>query len=186
MHHDDAHADATLRNWFASLEADVPEDFADSVISRIERDDAAATRAALARRGGGPRMGFCLVSALAAAVVAALVGRGLLGGEAAAPPGAPSPVVAWASDPTLTELREQAVATLRAQCTPCHDGTHPEAVAAAVKVLDVSDPHWYAAMSEHDLDVAAASVDDDARSQFGAYVSAELAARRRGAIDLGI
>lgn len=180
VHDHEAHADAALRDWFAELEADVPPDFADRVVARIDREDAVAMHPMTARRPhrrSPGRWGVLAAATMAAAALAVLVGGGLR--RSTDDTTGASPATAIADEAALASLRDEALATLQTRCTPCHEGTHPEAVAAAIEVFDVDDPRWYAGMTERELDLAVRTIGDDARDRFGAFVATELAMRRQ-------
>jgi hypothetical protein len=198
----DAHSRAALLRWIDTLDADAPSGFADGVLARMEQQ-ARGARLALAadepllpafvevptaapsRRRSLRRWLTIGASVLAAAALVLLIARNL---RAEAEHGERTDRLAALELPpsaSLLELRAAALATLQAECTPCHSGTSSDAVTGALEVFDVEDPRWYLSMSERQLGVAIRRIDGAVetaeREGFRAYVDAEIAHRRSSA-----
>jgi hypothetical protein len=183
----DAHSRAALLHWIDSLDAEAPSGFADGVLARM-RDAPAAALAddapAATRRRSRKRWLATGAAVLAAAALVLFIGRSL---RASAEAGERAERLALEvpASASLLELRSAALATLQAQCTPCHSSTSGEAVRGALEVFDVEDPRWYLSMSERQLGVAMrrldGAVETAEREGFRAYVDGEIAHRRASA-----
>lgn len=201
----DAHSRAALLRWIDTLDAEAPSGFADGVLAQLQ-GQARAPRLALAadepllpafvavpttapsRRRSLRRWLTIGASVLAAAALVLLIARNL---RAQAEEGERAErLVALELPPSasLLEMRAAALATLQAECTPCHSGASTEAVPGALEVFDVEDPRWYLSMSERQLGVAMRRIDGAVetaeREGFRAYVDGEIAHRRASASAL--
>lgn len=187
---------AALHAWADA--GDVPDDFADRVVARLrcQRDDPPSTHArgqeaaAVASRTGAEarvvrRVG--VVAALAAAAAVMLMVRVLpraseVADDPAARPASPSErALAMASEPSESQRLGAAAADVLAEhCRPCHDSTDPEAKPEALAVFDVTEPRWWAVMSDAQLEDASMRVQqlgaatDDERRTMDAFVRARL------------
>jgi mono/diheme cytochrome c family protein len=93
--------------------------------------------------------------------------------------GSPAPS---SSSRSLTQLRDQARQVLEVSCGRCHDGTRPNAKPAALKIFDLHEQEWAAAMSNEQMHHMSSRfegfgmpIPDRARVQ--AYIDAEIARR---------
>jgi hypothetical protein len=96
--------------------------------------------------------------------------------------GSPAPGPASSRSRSLTQLRDQARQVLQGSCGRCHDGTRPTAKPAALRIFDLQQREWAAAMSNEQMNHMSSRfegfgmpIPDRARVQ--AYIDAEIARR---------
>lgn len=150
-----------LRGW---AEPDVPDDFADGVLSRwLDGDDEVDAAAAIearrlvdarrerARRNAGRfQTGFWIgMTAVAAAVVLAL---GLVRLQSQHEQALQQ--IAAMGDDEIVALRDDATALIQQQCAPCHRHEGAGSDAAAAEVFSVDDPQWQQRLSDAQLTAA--------------------------------
>ncbi|MCA9708348.1 MAG: hypothetical protein KDK70_21035 [Myxococcales bacterium] len=199
---------AALLAW---AEEDPPEGFADAVLAawvaarepEPESEPAAAPEPRRARRASSLRSVIGIGTAISAAAVVMLLvrvppssGEGLDGAAGSLPSaqGCQAHAAAFA-EPALAPsipsvgpdahsvLGAEAVAVLVHHCTPCHDGTDPDAKPGALGVFDVQQPRWWSTMSDAQLAEARLRIEelgdaaDEERRRMTAFVDAELAQR---------
>jgi hypothetical protein len=195
----DAHGRAALLRWVDALEREepAPTDFAERVLAGFSSEQlpdgepllppfvALPTIVPMARRRRLRRWLAAGAGLLAAAVLVLFIGRSLRADVEARERSARIAALEIPPAASLLELRSVALATLQAECTPCHSSSSASAVSGALEVFDVDDPRWYLSMSERQLGVAAGRIEDSddptVREGFRAYVDAELAHRRASA-----
>jgi len=190
----DPHCRAALLRWVDSLGPQAPRGFADDVLAKLRSPSAvlatdepllpafvAIPTATAPRRRSLRRWLTIGASALAAAALVLLIARNLRAHEEAGERAQRLVALELPPSTSLLELRTAALATLQAQCTPCHSSTSGDAVPGALEVFDVEDPRWYLSMSERQLGVALrrldGAVETAEREGFRAYVDGEIAHR---------
>ena len=188
----DAHSRAALLRWVDSLGPQAPRGFADDVLAKLRSPSAVLAEdepllpafvaiPTAPRRRSLRRWLTIAGSALAAAALVLLIARNLRAHEEAGERAQRLVALDLPPSASLLELRTAALATLQAQCTPCHSSTSGESVPGALEVFDVEDPRWYLSMSERQLGVALrrldGAVETAEREGFRAYVDGEIAHR---------
>jgi hypothetical protein len=188
----DAHARAALLRWLEDHDTGAPSGFADRVLARGHEplaDDEpllppfVVLPTATPRRRPLRRWLAIGASVLAAATLVLLIARNLRAGVEADERAQRIAAVEVPATAELLALRSAALATLRAECTPCHTRSSADAIPGALEVFDVEDPRWYLSMSERQLGVAVRRIDGTEvqtaeREGFHAYVDGEIAHRR--------
>ena len=195
----DARGRVALLRWIDTHGAEAPRGFADRVLAGVGEaplgDDEPLLPAFVAmpdvvplqspRRRPLRRWLTIGAAVLAAAVLVLFVGRTLRAGVEGTERAQRVAALDLPPSASLLDLRSAALATISAQCTPCHSSTSGDAVPGALEVFDVEDPRWYLSMSERQLGVAMrrldGSVGSDEADRFRAYVDAEIAHRRASA-----
>ncbi|MBK8235545.1 MAG: hypothetical protein IPK74_08330 [Deltaproteobacteria bacterium] len=184
-----------LRAW---AEPDVPDDFADGVLSRwLEGDDEVdratevearrlvEARRERARRNAGRlqtgfQTGFWIgMTAIAAAVVLAL---GLVRLQSQQEQALQQ--IAALGDDEVAALRDDAGTLLHQQCAPCHEHGGAGSDPAAAAVFSVDDPQWQQRLSDAQLTAAVTRMAEGTGGMqlagFRTFVAWELTQRGAG------